>query len=185
MKKFVGTALMFAMAMSLITGCVRVERPETEETTEVVTAEAETDLKDNFYYYVNAEELKSEEIIYSQGYAQSSFSQDVINDRIKEIIDEVLSGDRYVKGSEEDLVKTAYNYYVEYDFKNSGVPADIASIIDEIRNADSMDKLMKADAKMCKDLGMESIMNLEVRTDMLDTTRNSIMFVQYSTMMGA
>lgn len=185
MKKFVGTALMFAMAMSLITGCVRVERPETEETTEVVTAEAETDLKDNFYYYVNAEELKSEEIIYSQGYAQSSFSQDVINDRIKGIIDDVLSGDGYVKGSEEDLVKTAYSYYVEYDFNNSGVPADIASIIDEIRNADSIDKLMKADAKMCKDLGMESIMNLEVRTDMLDTTRNSIMFVQYSTMMGA
>ena len=52
MKKIVGTALMFAMAMSLVTGCVRVEEPEREETTEVVAAEAETGLKDNFYYYV-------------------------------------------------------------------------------------------------------------------------------------
>ena len=185
MKKIVGTALMFAMAMSLVTGCIRVEEPEREETTEVVAAEAETGLKDNFYYYVNAEELKSEDIIYSQGYGRSSFDQDVINDRIKEIIDDVLSGDGYVKGSEEDLVKTAYNYYVEYDFKSSGVPADIASIINEIRNADSIDKLMKVDAKMCEDLGMESILNLEVKTDMLDTTRNSIIFIQYSELMGA
>ena len=185
MKKFIGTALMFAMAMSFVTGCVKVEKPETTQTDKVAAVEAKTGLKDNFYYYVNSEGLKSSEMIYSQGYAKSSFDQEVINDKIKGIIDDILSKDGYVKGSEEDLVKTAYNYYVTYDFENSGVPADIMTIIDEIRNADSMEKLMKADSKMCSELGMASILNFEVRTDMFDSSRNSILFVQYEAMMGA
>ncbi len=185
MKKFVGTALMFAMAMSLVAGCVRVENPAETETSETVAAEVKMGLKDNFYYYVNGDELKSEDVIYGQAYAQGSFDQELINDRIKGIMDEVLKGDGYVKGCEEDLVKTAYNYYVGYDFENSGVPDDIAAIIDEIRGAESMEELMKADAKMCTDLGMESVLTFEVRTDMRDSTRNSILFDQFEDMMGA
>ena len=185
MKRFVGTALMFAMTMGLVCGCVKVEKMETKETTETVLEEAKTGLKDNFYYYVNGEEMTGQDVLYKVGYAETSFDQEKVNDKIKVIVDDVLAGDGYVKGSEEDIVKTAYNYYVGYDFENSGVPSDIAEMIDEIRNADSMEKLMNADAKMCREFGMGSLLNYEVRTDAFDTTRNSILFLQYRDMMEA
>ena len=186
MKRFIGSALVFAVAMTMISGCVRVEKNvDPDKIASEISQEIEMDPKDNFYNYVNGKSLMNSKIKYGKDYADDGFDQDVINDRIRVIIDDVVAGDGYEKGSEEDIVKTAYEYYLNYDFEGSDVPEDIKEMLEEIKNADSMDELMKADAKVCSRFGLQSILKIEIEGDISDSKRKSILFDQYTGILNA
>ena len=92
--------------------------------TEIAQAEP-ADPKDDFYRYVNGDELANAKFEYGSMSYEGGFDSKLVEDQVKDIIREVVSGDGYEKGSEEDVIKTAYEKFKTYDFDAPVVPAEL------------------------------------------------------------
>jgi len=181
MKRFAALTLVCTIAVS---GCTAVEYYEPAVTAETGEEEPARP-QDDFYRYVNEETLKNVEFKYGESKAGEAFNQDLIEDRVKGIIKEVVNGGEYEEGSEEDIIKRAYSLYLDYDFDNTPVPEDIASLFNDIKNASSVAELMKIDARMHRDYGITGILNCDVYTNYLEPGRNDICFRNYSCIITA
>ena len=177
MKKLVGAALICAMTASLISGCAPT-----------VTGTAETSAQakwmsgrpqDDFYYYANREKLDNAEFEYGSGYAANAFDSSLINERLENIIKDVVAGSGYEKGSEEYIIQTAYNSFISYDFANEPIPEELVNVIDEVKNAQTVEDLMMTDAKLYREFGVGSYFDYMVSEDMYSSGERIIAFMPY------
>ena len=184
MRKLIGTFLICSMMLSQVSGCVATTVPgETEIAPSVGTEPSECIRpQDDFYGYVNSEALSGMEFRYGELSAGSFDQQDVI-DQVKEIILSVASGSGYNSGSEEYIIKQAYDLFLSYDFESGEAPADIDSILHQIDNCATVEELLDLDAVLVRDYGITGILNLSVGTDYLDSGRRILMFCQYKEIM--
>ena len=144
MKKIAVTTLAAAVVLSLaVTGCGVSGLPEVTESEETAAELGPASPKDDFYRYVNQERFETAEFEYGTSAVMTAFNQKMINDEIEEIIDDVVAGNGYAKGSEEDIIKRAYELYTAYDFENEEIPSDLMAAIEEIDNAETIDELME------------------------------------------
>lgn len=182
MKRLIGVILACVMALSLMTGCSPAKNPVgTSETTK--TAEARP--QDDYYRFINEERLKNAKFDYGAGYAGSAFDSTLINKQVETVIKDVIAGSGYEAGSEEDLIKKAYNAFLAYDFKNAPIPSDLAAVIGEVKNAKSVDELMKVDAKLYRDFGVYGILNLAVGENYFAADEKALGFYQIKSVSGA
>lgn len=158
MKKFIGVALIGAMAISLITGC-SPSTPAGTRTSET-TKQAEARPQDDYYRYINEERLRNAKFVYGEASAGSAFDSSDTDEKIETIIKDVVKGSGYEPGSEEDIIKKVYDAYMAYDFKKEPIPQDLASAIDSVKNVKTLDELMKLDASLYRDFGIISFFNL-------------------------
>ena len=160
MKKLIGAVLIGTMAVSLMTGC-SPSGPAVTRTTET-TKQAEARPQDDYYRYINEERLKNAKFEYGATEAGSAFDSKLVDEQIETVIKDVVKGSGYEAGTEEDIIKKAYNAYLAYDFSKEPIPQDLTDMINEVKNAKSVDELMKLDAKIYRDYGVVSILNLAV-----------------------
>ena len=182
MKRLFRTILCLLIVAGILGGCkAAAEEPQDVSETSFVPVRPQ----DDYYRAINEETIKNAVFEYEAMTAGSYFDQKAITDQVKEIVKEVAEGGGYEKGSEEDIIKTAYDKFLEYDFKSGDVPLDLIEVIKEIDSAGSVDELLMIDARLVRDYGIKSIFNMYVGTDYLNSGSKVLTFGQIKGMGGA
>ncbi|MBQ2154906.1 MAG: hypothetical protein II438_00580, partial [Clostridiales bacterium] len=151
MKKVAAVVLATAMTVPLITGCGAVTVPS-ESTAETTVKElGPARAQDDYYRFVNQDRFNTSEFKYGENSVEVAFKTDLIDEQIEKIIDDCAAGKGYAKGSEEDLIKYAYESFNSYDFDNTPIPADLMAAIDAVDNAKSVSELLEVDARIYKE----------------------------------
>lgn len=174
-------------AVSLIAGCgvtVSVPEEKNDETENEVVQETPARAQDDFYRYINESKLKELSFRPGEEALSGAFDQQIIDDQVKGVISEVASGSGYEKGSEEDIIKTAYDLFSDYDFESSPVPTELDDLLKEINNASSVDELLKIDAKLQKDYNITNLFNINVDINYFSPENMILSFKQYQDFMG-
>ena len=180
MKKVAAIVLATAMTVPLVTGCGAVTVPE-ESTAETTVKElGPARAQDDYYRFVNQERFDTSEFEYGSSTVEIAFKTDLIDEQIEKIIDDCVAGSGYAKGSEEDIIKTAYEYYQAYDYKNEPIPEDLMAMIEAIDGVKSLDELLKLDAKLVTDYGTTGFFELNAGVNPLKPTERVIQFNQLS-----
>jgi predicted metalloendopeptidase len=183
MKRITGTVLLCALTLGAVTSCapvVEYYEPQATETTEEVPARPQ----DDYYRYINEDELKNATFGYNESSAGSAFNQKYINDQIETVIKDTVAGDGYAKGSEEYIIKTAYNAYLDYDFKNEPVPEDLMQILEDIDNCRSLDEFMKLDARLQREYGVANVLFVSPYNNYFESGKMILTFKQYTNVLS-
>lgn len=161
MKRIAGLTLTAAMLLSSVAGCTALtDTTATDPTESEVTDLGPARPQDDYYRYVNQETLDNAEFEYGYTVAGQAFRPQLIDDQLKGIVTDVIAGSGYEAGSEEDIIKTAYDLYMDYDFENADIPEDLAQIIERIDNASTVDEILEIDAELVRDYGLMSLLNV-------------------------
>lgn len=160
MKRIAGLTLTAAVLLTALTGCSAPDTQATETSETSVTDLGPARPQDDFYRYVNQETLENAEFEYGSSSAGQAFRTDLVEDQLEGIVTDVIAGSGYESGSEEDVIKTAYDLYMDYDFENEEIPSDLAQMIARINECSTVDELMAIDAELVRDYGCMSILNI-------------------------
>lgn len=177
MKRIIATALLCSVAACAFTGCT-VEVPEQTKETAETTAEGPVRPQDDFYRYINGDKLANAEFGYGDNTAADAFDRKIIEDQIESIITDVVAGSGYAEGSEEAIIKTAYNAFLDYDFTNEPIPEDLVDIISDIEDCRTVDDLMKIDVMLVRDYGLPGLMHLTVDYNYFEAGERVLTFNQ-------
>ncbi|MCR4792255.1 MAG: M13 family metallopeptidase [Lachnospiraceae bacterium] len=181
------TAFLCAASLLVFSGC-SVEMPEVtdaEENAETENAPMHIRAQDDFYGYVNYETLRNAEFEYGESDAASAFNSRMINEQVKEIIRDVAAGNGYAAGTEEYIIKTAYDKFLQYDFDNAPVPEVIDDLLHEIDEVSSLEELFRIDVKLQRDFGCSGLLNIAVTENYLEPGGRVIAFGQYTAVFDA
>ena len=161
MKKLAVIIVAAAMTLPVMTGCGAVTLPDTTESEETVAELGPASPRDDFYRYINEDKLKNAEFEYGSQTVEMAFDQELIDDQIESIIDDVVAGSGYAAGSEEDIIKRAYDLYYGYDFAGEGIPEDLKALIEEVDSVSTVEELMEMDAKLVSEYGAVKGLQIE------------------------
>lgn len=179
MRKKIGIMLCISMAVGMLSGCgVSMELPEEQESEVIELPPARA--QDDFYRYINEEALADAEFEYGAMAAGGSFNSDLTENRVKDIIREVAAGSGYDPGSEEAIIKAAYDLFAAYDFENSPVPAELDALLHEIDEAGSVEEFLEVDAKLQREYGVGNVFNVSVGDNYLASGEKILVFNQYT-----
>ena len=179
MRRLLGLILAGSMTLGA-SGCMAATKIETrpsKEVTEELPA-AEVRPQDDYYYYINKGRVENATFGYGETLAASAFDEAVVEEEIYSIIRETVSGSGYEKGSEEDIIKRAYQLYMDYDFGSQPAPQELVDLLNRIDSVTSVSELMEIDAELYRDFGISSILNLSLGRDIRDSGKYVLMFSQ-------
>ena len=128
MKRLIGVTLLCAMTVSLISGCAPVAVDTTQTTSETESAVVRP--QDDYYRYVNGETLANAVFEHGEYYAADASDSSLVNSQVETVVNDVIAGSGYEKGSEEYVIQTAYNAFLNYDFNNEPIPEDLVLLLD-------------------------------------------------------
>ena len=179
MRKKIGIMLCISMAIGMLSGCgVTMEVPEEQESEVIELPPARA--QDDFFRFINEETLANAEFEYGAMAAGSSFDTDLTENRVKDIIREVAAGSGYEPGSEEAIIKAAYDKFSDYDFENSPVPEELDALLHEIDEVGSIDEFLDVDAKLQREYGIGNVFNITVDDNYLASGEKILVFGQYT-----
>lgn len=179
MKRIIGTVLLCTLTICAVTSCAPVVEVYESQPTET-TEELPVRPQDDFYRYINGEALKNVSFEYGDGSAGAAFDRDVIDEQIETVIRDTVAGSGYANGSEEDIIKKAYEAYLEYDFNNEPVPEELIKVLEDIDNCSSIDEFMKLDAMLQREYNIVNVLYVSPQNDPYKTDKRIIMFGQYT-----
>ena len=177
MKKVAVITVTAAMLAGIVTGCTPAEIEPSESETSVVEL-GPARAQDDYYRFINQERFDTAEFEYGSDSVEMAFDSELIEDQINGIIEDVIAGDGYAKGSEEDIIKYAYNSFLAYDFENEPIPEDLMAMIEEIDGVSSIDELLEVDAKLVRDYGSTGLILVNPDVDPFNPQRNVLTFNQ-------
>lgn len=178
----------------LLSGCTMAP-PETEETEETSVEVCDFEgirAQDDFYGFINAENLLTCDIEDTHGMGGPVSEIDIeISDRLEGIIHEIVNGDRdsYAPGSNEQLI---YDYYYQAleastggSFASEDDIAYVNDVISGIRGVSTIDEYLT----MCGDLytnwGVDPIIGGGVDTDLANSSAGSVLLEPFSSPDGS
>ena len=190
-SKAAASLLAFVILMS---GCTMAP-PVTEETEETSVEVCDFEgirAQDDFYGFINAENLLTCDIEDTHGMGGPVSEIDIeISDRLEGIIHEIVNGDRdsYAPGSNEQLI---YDYYYQAleastggSFASEDDIAYVNDVISGIRGVSTIDEYLT----MCGDLytnwGVDPIIGGGVDTDLANSSAGSVLLEPFSSPDGS
>ena len=176
MKRLIGVTLLCAMTVSLISGCAPVTVDTTQTTLETESVVVRP--QDDYYRYINGDTLDNAVFKPGESYAANASDTSLVDSQIETVVNDVIAGSGYEKGSEEYVIQTAYNAFLNYDFNNEPIPEDLAALIDEVNKAKTADELVSLDAKALRDYGVSSYFGFGVIKNFFAEDGNMITFGQ-------
>ena len=190
MKKLKIVSALLIVAMLTMAGCDAANGKE-DETPEETYNRADIGAiraQDDYYGYLNLEDLKNMSIEPGDSLA-GAFADDVIYDRLKETTLNIVKGDEeYENGSAEQIVKRAYEEYLSFDKDEKAKKAaaeKVEALIDEIKAVKDMDGLMKVESKLYSEYSVHAFLMHGVDADLMDPNKYSVIFCQNSGILGA
>ena len=184
MKKLAVVIVAAAMILPVMTGCGAVTMPEVTESEETVAELGPASPRDDFYRYINEDRLKNAEFEYGAQTVEMAFNQELIDDQIEMIIDDVVAGSGYAAGSEEDIIKRAYELYYGCDFASEGIPDDLKALIDEVDSVSTVEELMAVDAKLVSQYGIGGLIQVSPDVDPFNPERRVMTISQIGGIMN-
>ena len=146
-------------------------------------SEKERRPQDDFYDYINHDNLMNTEIPYGES-AVSYFAGAEISDVIKKmIIDIGNSNEKYAPGSNEQLIHDLYKQILDYK-ENDTVVKEIMGNCDRILAAKDIQELFRLWGDLSRNYGASSIFNFNVERDYHDGSRYCIELHPISSFIG-
>ena len=184
MRKKIGIMLCISMAIGMLSGCgVTVDVPEEQESEVVELPPARA--QDDFFRYVNEEQIANAQFEYGEMVCDCGFDAKIPENQVKDIIRDVISGNGYEQGTEEYIIKKAYDLYSAYDFTSSEVPAELDDLFRKIDKISTLDELLEMDAKLYSEYSAGNIFHMDVDVDYLAAGDTIFVFNQYTAFMDA
>ena len=198
MKRKLATSVMATLlTAATFTGCVVQPVPAESEAGETEAAFDPASIKpgDDFYGYINAENLLNSEVDPMTGsYGTFNTIQDTVNDQIEVIIRDVAAGDRstYVPGSNEQLIYDAYHQIYDYttdtgDYRksvDSYITEDFLEVYSRIQAANNYDELFDVIGDISNEYGVDLIIPTRVMNNIYDADYNSLVLFHINMGMG-
>lgn len=186
MKRVAAAVMTAAMVLPVLTGCgVQMEMPDAETSETTVKELGEANLKDDYFRYVNQDRFDISKIKYGEISYDLAFNTDLIDDQIESVIDDVVAGSGYAAGSEEDVIKHAYEYYKAYDFENEPIPEPLLNVLGRLDKVTTVDELLEIDAELVRDFGVASLINVGDSINPFDPTERVMEFGQIQNVLDA
>ena len=178
MKKIAAIIIASAMVVPVVTGCGAVVVPPTTSETTVKELEPAR-AQDDYFRFINQGRFNEAEFEYGEQASGGAFDTKLVREQVEGIIKDVAKGSGYAKGSEEEIIKSAYDSFMAYDFKNEPIPADLMAMIESVDNCKTVDELLKVDAKLVKDYGMQGILQVTPEINPFDPEKRVMTFAPY------
>ena len=178
MKKIAAIVVATAMAVPLITGCGQVVVPDATTSETTVKELAPARAQDDYYRFINQDNFDKSRIKYGESGYELAFDDELMKEQVETVIKDCISGSGYAKGSEEEVIKKAYEYYTAYDFKKEPIPKDLMDMIDAVDKAGSVDELLSLDAKLAKDYCTNGLLGISPDVNPFKPTERVIVFNQ-------
>ena len=186
MKKVAAAVMTAAMVLPVLTGCgVQMEMPEAETSETTVKELGEANLKDDYFRYVNQDRFDITKIKYGEQSFDLAFNNELIDDQIESVIDDIAAGSGYAKGSEEDVIKHAYDYYKAYNFETEPIPENLLEVLGRLDKVTTVDELLELDAELVRDYGVASLINVSDSINPFDPTERVMEFGQIQNVLDA
>ena len=187
MRKSEWLSLILAGTMTIAgSGCAKVEKPVHVPTAAVTTAEEkEIRPQDDYYFYINKERVDNATFEYGENTAASSFDEADTQEKVKAIIRKVANGSGYKNGSEEDVIRKAYQAFRHYDFEKEKAPQDLVDLLNKIDQAADVQELMDIDAVLVRDYSLSSMLGVGINDDIFHSGKKTIAFGQITTVLSA
>jgi len=179
MKKIAAIIIASAMVVPVVTGCGAVVVPPTTSETTVKELEPAR-AQDDYFRFINQGRFDESKFEYGEQASGGSFDTKLVDEQLDAIIKDVAKGNGYAKGSEEEIIKSAYDSFMAYDFKNEPIPADLMAMIEAVDNCKNVDELLKIDAKLVKDYGMDGFFRVTPEVNPFDPQKRIMTFMPYS-----
>ena len=107
-----------------------------------------------------------------------------VDEELDSIIKDTVAGSGYEAGSEEEIIKKAYEYYLAYNFEEEPIPEDLMKMIEKIEGASSVDELLKIDAELVKDYGTDGFFKMGPASNPFDSTELVLSFYQIGSILS-
>ncbi len=154
------------MTLGFLTGCAApVEESVETEASEVVLGPARA--QDDYFRYINEENLANAEFEYGEQSAGEAFDAHLVQDQVEGIINDCVAGSGYRVGTEEYVIQNAYNCFMAYDFESGEVPEQLDQILHEIDNISTVEEYLSMDARLARDYGVPEMFNFNIDTNYL------------------
>ena len=184
MKRIAISVIASVMAAAVLTGCGAASLP-TESSDETAAKELPPPrAQDDYYRFINQDRFDTSEIEYGDKSVELAFNSKPIDEQIGKIIDDVAAGSGYAPGSEEDIIKHAYDYFMDYDFETEPIPEDLMAVIKEIDSAATVDELLEVEAKMIRDYGTNGIISVSIDNNYFNPQEKIIYINQLTNVLG-
>lgn len=180
MKKIAAIVIATAMVVPVVTGCGTVTVPETSASETTVKELEPARAQDDYFRFINQDRFDEAEFEYGEQASGGAFDTKLVREQVEGIIRDVAKGSGYAKGSEEEIIKSAYDSFMAYDFKNEPIPADLMEMIESVDNCKTVDELLKVDAKLARDYGMQGFLCVSPKVNPFDPQKRVMTFTPYS-----
>jgi len=180
--------IILVISVMLITSACRVvvTEPESQDDAVAETTSqpqpAAADPRDDYYRYINEAALADAEFDYGAMTAAEGLDQHIVDEQLHELFDRVMSMDGYEPGTEEFIIKNAYEQYMSYEGDHT--PQELRDLIGQIDEIQSVDEFMALDATLLRDHGVGSVLNYQTIRDPFVRNRNSLIFYQYTDLLN-
>ena len=178
MKKLAAIVVAACMAIPALTGCSEVVVPDASTSETTVKESAPARAQDDYFRFVNKDNFDKSRIKYGEGGYELAFDDELMKNQVETVIKDCIAGNGYAKGSEEEVIKKAYEYFIAYDFKNEPIPKDLMDMIEAVDNAKSVDELLVLDAKLAKDYSTNGLLGIDPDVNPFNPTERVIIFNQ-------
>ncbi|MCR4688851.1 MAG: M13 family metallopeptidase [Saccharofermentans sp.] len=162
---------------------VEPDEVEPSEASEPVASAALAE--DDYYSYINYDRLVDSEFDYGDATAGSAFDSKLITQQVEDVITSTVAGSGYEEGTEEYIIRNAYNSFMAYDFEGSDIPSDLEELFNRIDNASSVEELMAIDAELVSEYGTNSLIGITIGSDYLNSGVYILQVDQYKSINGA
>ncbi|MCR5803359.1 MAG: M13 family metallopeptidase [Clostridia bacterium] len=175
----------------MISGCnAAAAIDKTDETKQADFSRADIkDIRpqDDFYGYVNLNTLKGLSIAPGESAAGAIYSSDIDEDLQAKIKEIATGSENYEKGSCEDIIRKAYNAYLDYDSNDENKKASakiIESDIQKIMDCNDLNELKKVSSDVVKKYPISPLGNIGISTNDFDPDQYSIIWAQSRNILG-
>ena len=187
MKKVTTLLLLFCLVLSASAGCAETAADYTTGSPWIcadldgtVTAETPAELKDDFYLYVNKEELLELEI--PQGYPFAGTVMDLVlkqGDDLRNLFEKAEP-----RTHDEHLAVNLYQLYMDWDTRNALGVAPLKEMVNLVEEIDSTEALKAYFAETPLDKQLYRLIRFSSETSMVDATRYDLTVKGASLMLG-
>ena len=133
-------------------------------------------LEDNFFAYVNWDVIKEAEIPAGQSLWRVSVS---VSEEIKAELNGLLEGvlaktGEWEKGTSEQKIADLYQSYIDMDSRNAAGLGSLATYLDRIQNASTIQEYIEASATNGAAIGGGGVLGFGLSTDRVDSTKYTV-----------
>ena len=186
-KKITAAALIAVMLFA--SACSSTEDTD-ETTTETYNRADIKDIRaqDDFYGYMNLDTLKSLEI--EPGHISAGpLTENTVDEDLKEVVLDIVKSDKkYEEGSCEQVLKRAYDDFVDFENNDSAKKAaadEINGVLADITAVKDVSGLFELMSKLYPKYGARGFLYMGVDQDVWDPEKYSVMFSANPTICGA